>query len=126
MQGPAHKKLFYNFVKHKKTEYIGISPLNSECQIHSDPVSKANILNKQFESVLSKPMPPITITVQGVDKLLTELYPNKAHGADGNSPRLLKELHTEITPILTIIFQSSLDTGIVPKDWKHAIITQAF
>ena len=71
-------------------------------------------------------MPPITITVQGVDKLLTGLNPNKAQGPDEISPRLLKELHTEIAPILTIIFQRSLDTGIVPKDWKHAIITPAF
>ena len=56
-QGPGHKKKFYNFVKHKKTESIGIAPLNSEGQTHSDPVSKANILNKQFESVFSKPSP---------------------------------------------------------------------
>jgi len=70
-------------------------------------------------------MPPITTTVQGVDKLLTGLNPNKAQGPDEISPRLLKELHTEIAPILTIIFQRSLDTGIVPKDWKHAIITPA-
>ena len=45
------------------------------------------------------PMPPITITVQGVDKLLTGLNPNKAQGPDEISPRLLKELHTEIAPI---------------------------
>ena len=31
-----------------------------------------------------------------------------------------------MAPILTIIFQRSLDTGIVPKDWQHAIITTAF
>ena len=62
----------------------------------------------------------------GVDKLLTGLNPNKVQGPDEISPRLLKELHTEIAPILTIIFQRSLDTGIVPKDWKHAIITPAF
>jgi len=71
-------------------------------------------------------MPPITITVQGVVKLLTGLNPNKAQGPDEISPRLLKELHTEIAPILTIIFQRSLDTSTVPKDWKHAKITPAF
>ena len=60
---------------------------------------------------------------------MTGLNSNKAQGPDEISPRLLKELHTrhtEIAPILTIIFQRSLDTGIVPKDWKHAIITPAF
>jgi len=62
------------------------------------------------------PMPPITITVQGVDTLLTGLNPNKAQGPDEIPPRLLKEFHTEIALILTIIFQRSLDTGIVPED----------
>ena len=120
----------------KTTENIGIAPLNSKGQTHSDPVARANILNKHFEYVFSKlsplsykqlakssmsklghpPMPPITITVQGVDKLLTGLNSNKTQGPDEISPRLLKELHTEIAPILTIIFQRSLDTGIVPKD----------
>jgi len=52
-------------------------------------------------------------------------YTNKAQGPDEISPRLLKEFHTEIAPILTIIFQRSLVTGIVPNDWKHAIITPA-
>ena len=72
------------------------------------------------------PMPPITITVEGVDKLWTGANPNKSQGPDEISPRLLKELHTEIATILTIIFQRSLDTGIVSKVWKHAIITSAF
>ena len=63
--------------------------LSFDGQTHSDPVPKTNILNKQIESVFLKPspvrlkqlskgstsklghppMPPITITVQGVDKL---------------------------------------------------------
>jgi len=33
------------------------SIMYSEGQTHSDPVTKANILNKQFESVFSKPSP---------------------------------------------------------------------
>ena len=71
-------------------------------------------------------MPPITVTVQGVNKLLTGLNPNRAQGPDGISPRFLKELQTEIAHILTIRFQRSLNTGIDPNDWKHAIITPAF
>ena len=58
-------------------------------------------------------------------KLLTGLNPNQDQGPDETSPQLLKELHTEIAPILTIIFQRSLDTGIVPKDWNYLIITPA-
>jgi len=57
---------------------------------------------------------------------LTGLNPDKAQGPDEISPRLLKKLHTEKAPNLTIMFQRSLDTGIVPKDWKHARVTPAF
>jgi len=41
-------------------------------------------------------MPLITFAVQGVDKLLTGRNPKKAQDPNKISPRLLKELHTEI------------------------------
>lgn len=142
----GQKKKFYSFIKHNKTENSGVAPLSSNGSIHTDPVTKANILNKQFESVFSRPQPlslkqiaksaatklshptmsPINISVQGVDKLLTGLNPNKASGPDEISPRLLKELHSQVAPILTHIFQLSLDTGIVPDDWKHAVISPVY
>ena len=37
--------------------------------------------------------------------------------------RILKELHNEIAPILTDIFNTSLSEGIVPDDWKNAYVT---
>ena len=42
------------------------------------------------------------------------------------SPRLLKELHHEIVPILTKINRSSLSTGIVPNDWKTALVAPVY
>jgi hypothetical protein len=59
-------------------------------------------------------IPDITITCAGIAKLLLNLNPNKAAGPDEIKPRVLKELATEITPILTIIFQISLESGVVP------------
>jgi hypothetical protein len=38
----------------------------------------------------------------------------------------LKELHTDIAPVLTHIFQISLKTGTVPYDWKHAVIAPVY
>jgi hypothetical protein len=35
-------------------------------------------------------------------------------------PRVLKELDTEIVPILALIFQISRESGVVPSDWKTA------
>ena len=62
-------------------------------------------------------MPDITITIA---KLLLNWKPNKAAGPDEIKPRVLKELATEITPILSIILQISLKSGVVPSDWKTA------
>jgi hypothetical protein len=35
------------------------------------------------------------------------------------SGRILKDLQNFTAPILTIIFQKSLQTGCIPTDWKH-------
>ena len=38
----------------------------------------------------------------------------------------MRELAEELAPALTIIFQSSLSTGIVPTDWRDAYTTPIF
>ena len=38
----------------------------------------------------------------------------------------MKELHTEISPILAIIFNHSLKTGQVPKDWRKANVAPIY
>ena len=50
-------KKFYSFVKHNKTEQCGVAPLKHQGLTYTDPVDKAKILNRQFESVFSKPQP---------------------------------------------------------------------
>ena len=114
-------------------------------------IQQATVLNQQFESVFSRPKtlslkilaelelwfqgrnpkdvkgkPEITITSKGVEGLLKGLNPNKASGPDEISPRLLKKLHHEIAPILTKIYRSSLSTGIVPDDWKTALVAPLY
>jgi len=149
--GNNKNKKFYSFVKHKKSQNCGVSPLKDEGVTHTDPVDKANILNKQFESVFSAQKPidlkqlieinliksgkssktssdpnDIVITQDGVHKMLQGLNVNKASGPDGISPRLLKTLSSEIAPFLTKIFQASLDTGTVPLDWRSATVAPVF
>jgi hypothetical protein len=68
----------------------------------------------------------IDITAPGVAKLLKSLDPTKACGPDGISPRLLKECADELGPALTLLFQTSLNTGVVPADWRTAFITPVF
>ena len=59
---------------------------------------------------------PDIITRAGVTKLLSNLIVAKAAGPDSVRPIVLKELGQIIAPVATIIFQSSLDSGIVPSD----------
>ena len=71
-------------------------------------------------------MKDIHITPPGIEKLLKKLDPSKASGPDELKPRLLKELAHEISPILSLIFQKSLDTGIVPSDWRTAHVSPIY
>ena len=49
--------------------------------------------------------------------MLSEIDVSKATGPDQLSPRILKELSNEITPILTFIFNQSLLQSVLPDDW---------
>lgn len=71
-------------------------------------------------------MPNIDISARGVLKLLTSLKPTKAAGPDAIKLVVLKELANEIAPIVTAIYQLSLDTGNVLLDGKMALVTPLF
>ncbi len=71
-------------------------------------------------------MPDITVSVEGVTKLLKELNTSKAVGPDAIANKALKLAAEIIAPILTVIFQQSLDSGELPADWRKANITPLF
>ena len=55
-----------------------------------------------------------------VFSVLYNLDVNKAQGPDGIPARLLKETARQIAPSLTVLFNKSLRTGVLPRDWKLA------
>ena len=63
-------------------------------------------------------MQQITEADEGVRKLLQKSNPGKASGPDMLLARFLKECSEELSPILTTIFNKSLQTGTVPDEWK--------
>ena len=71
-------------------------------------------------------MPDIDISSAGVAKLLSNLNVSKSAGPESVRPVVLKELSQVITPVITIIFQSSLDSGTVPSEWKKAQVCPLF
>ncbi len=68
----------------------------------------------------------IDVTVNGVTKLLKKLNPHKAAGPDEIPARLLRELADFLGPVLTILYQSSVNTGNLPLIWKSATVAPVF
>ena len=68
----------------------------------------------------------ITVTEQGVLKLLQHINTNKAIGPDNIPNQILKECAKELAPGITCIFQSSLDSGSLPEDWTNANVSPIF
>ena len=52
------------------------------------------------------------ISIEKVYNLLTQVDPFKATGPDGIPPKLLIEMTFELSPSLTLLFNSSLKQGI--------------
>ena len=71
-------------------------------------------------------MKPFNITTNGIIKLLKNLNPYKAQEPDNISPRILKELADEISPLIQLIYTKSLDTGEVPADWRTANVSPVY
>ena len=118
--------------------------------------AKATLLNLQFQSVFSQLsplrlgqlcidkiqelfenipqnlkckyplMPEIRTDENGILKLLSNLKVDKAAGPDDIKPIVLKELRKAITPVINAIFEKSLETGQLPKDWTKARVCPLF
>ena len=64
-------------------------------------------------------MSDIEVTQPGVLKLLASLDPKKSTGPDQLvAPRILKEVSSEVTPVLPTSSTSHYLQAIVPVDWK--------
>ena len=71
-------------------------------------------------------MPDITVTKEGVEKLLKKINPSKACGPDMIPARILRDMVEEISQILTTLFQRTIDLGELPEDWKSANVSPIF
>ena len=100
------------------------------------------MIHEQFNSVFSNPKPDISpdfdpnerlpdihhisVTKSGILKLLLNINPKKADGPDGIPGKILKLCAHELAEVYTILFQASLNQGLVPDDWKEADVVPLF
>jgi len=133
-------KTFWSFVRRANTENIGIPTLvDDDGSTHVTLNAKAERLNVHFKSQFvdtdsNDPLPSLPnsphpsigrlrIGLEGVEKQLRDIKPNKACGPDEIPARLYRDYATELSPMLRYIFQKSYDDGLVPDDWKNATVT---
>ena len=134
-------KSFYSYVRNKQRTKDKVGPLKDHSgKIILDDKDAANHLNDYFVTVFTKEngsnipilenrikeednLNKIVIDENMVKKKLDQLKTDKSPGADGIHPRLLKELSNVISKPLASLFQNSLDSGVVPEDWRKANIS---
>ena len=137
----ANPRDFYRYINSQKKDTQGIPPLKRKTGkggAQSD-LKKAEEFNAQFTDVFSKnehtqvplldrsaPFMDDFFFKDGVIKLLKGLNPSKALGPDELHPRVLKELALELGPVFAHLFQQSIDTGEIPKEWSLANICPFF
>ena len=114
--------------------------------IVTDDLGMCNILNNLFSSVftcedstnvlpevkqrylgsLDGMLNDIDIDREKVLNKLDKLQVNKASGVDDIVPELLVKTSASLNVPLSIIFNHSFITGIVPDDWKKANVSAIF
>lgn len=80
----------------------------------------------EIEIIDVTPLIHMAICIDKVKKKLDKLNISKSPGPDGLHPRVLKEVSNYIYKPLSIIFQASINTVTLPRDWKCANITALF
>ena len=139
-------KSFYAYVRSKQNVRDKVGPLeNNVGNIITQGFLMAEELNLQFSSVFTRedtsslPVPEtkfngsegeslrqLVVTPEVVATKINNMKENKSPGVDGISPKILKETVEQISMPLAHVFNTSLQEGIVPLEWKEANITALF
>uniref|UniRef100_A0A803JAV9 Reverse transcriptase domain-containing protein n=1 Tax=Xenopus tropicalis TaxID=8364 RepID=A0A803JAV9_XENTR len=137
-------KLFFNYVNSKKMKQEGVGTLLSRGgTLVDENGEKAEIFNSYFSSVYTSEEPDnegfpcnmpsssnlatdAWVTQEEIQKRLEHVKVNKGPGPDGIHPRVLNELSAVIAKPLHLIFQDSLRSGMVPRDWRIANVVPLF
>ena len=84
-------------------------------------VNKSQLSSLKFKT--SKRVEKITFTDDVINLIIKNLNVDKAHGWDNISIRMIKLYGKSITLILSLIFQSALNDGVFPDDWKKVMLS---
>jgi len=137
-----HDSGVYCYIKQLAKSYALPSELNLDSEVTNTDYSKAELFNKYFFSVFTKcnslqfeldecippenPLYVIDFTESDVYYALTNLNMNKSTGIDTISSCTLKHFSSVFVAPLFNLFTTSLNTGIIPTEWKTHMIIAMF
>ena len=129
------KKPFQAYIRHKTKVKTTVGPLKVNNELVSDDKRIAEYLNKYFVSVFTientdtMPTCPeysgtklqnMEISRKQIQKKIDRLKPFSAPGPDNITSKMLKDHSSSLSRALSIIFNTSIQTGEIPNDWKLA------
>ena len=145
-QAKTNPKGFWRYVNQKRKYEVPMPNLykpkaEDKKDLAETYIGKAETLANQFSSIFTKepntdwkltdPIKKnkkmsIVFSENIVLEKLQNLSINKSLGPDDINSRILDELAKPVAPSLSVLFQNSYDTGIVPSDCKIANITPIY
>ena len=114
-QFPSSQKKLWSYIKSLRRDHTGIASLQSDDTLVTNSLDKAELLNQQCKSVFTNEplsnlphkgasphltMPEISVTCQGIKKLLNCLQTRKATDVNTISAIILRATNDIIAPIL--------------------------
>ncbi|MES9884607.1 MAG: reverse transcriptase family protein, partial [Sedimenticola sp.] len=136
-------KRLYSYMRGKQKVKAKVSNLEKSDGTHTkDDPETCEVLSSFFSSVFTREptddelpefanrceetVNDIEISEEIVLKKLASLKVDKSQGPDEVNPQVLKECRMSLVDPLTRIFKMSLDSGILPSDFKKANISPIF
>ena len=93
-----------------------------QCTLLKNISTLPNTCSKHTNNILDT----IIFSKEDIYKIIKNLDPNKAHGHDMISIRMIKLCGISICKPLEIIFQNCLRSGKFPSEWKKANVVPTF
>ena len=138
----GNKRPFNSYIKSKTSSRVNIGPLKVNGDLITDNSEMASALNTAFSSVFtaedstnipSCPDPPVGFAIYGtyfdtetVKKKILKLKYSNSSGPDKISSRFLIDHVDSLSLPLSLIFMKSMQSGVVPQDWRDANVTPIF
>ncbi len=137
----CNQKTFNSYVRGKTKQKTGVGPLLVDGKIINDNLNIAKILNSHFSSVFTRdnsnceeipskpnvqPFHNFRISSDMVKKKVTNWKKKHSCGPDKITSFVLQTFQDELIEPLTVIYNKSLQTSIVPSDWLIGNITPIY